>query len=149
MSLRRPRPTTAALLALAPFVVLVGLACGPGEAKTPGDGAARVVHQLRDDRFLLTVETLGAGPRRRVRAEVVPRGDYHLSLEYPSRFELAGHPVAGREDAAHLGPGRLAFDTELPQSTAAGRVEGRVRFGICLREELCEAVDHEFEAVLN
>ena len=79
----------------------------------------------------------------------MPRGAYHLSLDYPSRFELAGHPVAGREDAATLGPGKLAFDTDLPEGAARGPVEGRVRFGICLREELCEAVDHEFEATLN
>jgi hypothetical protein len=146
MPRRRPRPFAAsALRTLAPLaaVVLGTLACGPAEAP-PGD-AVRVVHEHDDDRFVLVVAAEDAAEGRRVRAEVVPRGDYHLSLDYPSRFELAGRPAERREDAATLSEAKLAFETELPEAGATGRVPGRLRFGVCLRDELCEPVDHRFE----
>jgi hypothetical protein len=126
----------------------LALACGPGGSKSQAD-RTRIVHQYREDRYALTVETIDGAGGRRVRAEVAPRSDYHLSVEFPSSFELAGRKAEREEDAAESDAGHLAFEGALPRDAAHGRVPGQVRFGICLREELCEAVSHDFWGVVN
>lgn len=143
MSSRAPRTFALTLLA-----GLLALACGPGGAKSQADGT-RIVHQYREDRYALTVETIDSAEGRRVHAEVTPRGEYHLSLDFPSSFELAGRKAEPHEDTAERRAGRLAFEGALPREAAHGRVPGRVSFGICLRQELCEEVSHDFWAVLN
>ena len=64
-------------------------------------------------------------------------------------FELAGRPVRLRDDAEEASETRLAFLSEVPGDPTPGHLEGRLRFGICLREEICEAISHDFEAELN
>lgn len=126
------------------IALLLALGCGPG-----GSDERNVIHRHREARFELEIEDLGAAAPERLRAVVQPRGDYHLSLEYPSRFELGGEPVRLRDDAAETSETRLAFLAEVPGGPGPTRLEGRLRFGVCLREELCEAVSHDFEAELN
>jgi len=148
MPYRRPRATAAARsLALVAAAVLAS-ACGPGEGAAPTEGAL-VLHRHEDERFALAVTASDGATSRTVRAEIVPRGDYHLSLDYPSRLELAGQPVARREDATTRSEAKLAFDAALPEAAASARVSGRLRFGVCLGDELCEPVDHRFEALLD
>jgi len=148
MPYRRPRATAAARsLALFAAAVLTS-ACGPGEGAMLADGAL-VLNRHEDDRFELIVTAIDGATSRSVRAEVVPRGDYHLSLDYPSRLELAGQLVARREDATTRSEAKLAFDAALPEAAVSARVAGRLRFGVCLSDELCEPVDHRFEAQLD
>ena len=137
MKSRVPYAVFAALL-------LATLACRPGD---PDD--RRVIHRHREARFELEIEYLGAAAPERLRAVVRPRGDYHLSLEYPSRLELGGETVRVRDDAEEASETRLAFLAEVPGEAGPGRLEGRLRFGVCLGEDLCEAVSHDFKAELN
>jgi hypothetical protein len=132
------------LLALATLLLA---ACGDRElSEAPLAGGARLIHEHRDPRFDVTVETRGAGAAERMRAEVVPLGDYHLSLEYPARLALRGSDPESAVAASERSEAATAFELDLAQAGVADPLAGTLRFGVCLRDELCEAVSHEFEA---
>ena len=144
-----PRAGLAALLALS---MLQG--CNESEQPPAVDGS-RIVHQHRDPRFELRLETNEQTAPGRLRAEIVPRGDYHLSTEYPSRLELHGQgmtvqpAILKRDEATELSGERVSFELDVRSEGAPPQhLTGTLRFGVCLRDELCEPVSHDFEADL-
>lgn len=143
--------------ALRGLLLLGVLACGAPESATPGaaDDAAPL-HRHRDARFEFTLAVEGTGGGRALVASVVPRGAYHLSVEYPARLELSAPGLALEAPAAGSGEERseqlLRFRTGLPERAAdaggAAAAKGRLRIGVCRGDELCEPVDHAFRVEL-
>ncbi|NNL67436.1 MAG: hypothetical protein HKP30_14400 [Myxococcales bacterium] len=135
-----------------PWILLL-LACGAPESATPGpDDGTAILHQHRDERFTLTVSAKDENAARWLLAGVVPRGAYHLAADYPARLELdAPDRTDGRrrvdptEDTARSEQ-RLDFRTKI--GLESRQFSGRLRFGVCRSDEVCEPVDHPFEFIL-
>jgi len=134
------------------LAALGAFACD-GDASRVAAGSDSVLFERDTPRYRLAVER--PADAAVLRARVEPRGDFHLSTEFPSRLELSGTGVElattqfARDDASALSEERVAFTVPYSGAGAASRVAGALTFGLCEGEELCERITERFDLALD
>jgi len=145
-TLRRGAWTLSCLVLAFALVLAVATGCDEGGAAVDDARLARI-----DGRGYL-IEVLGSqriavGEDVRVETRIAPKGDAHLSADYPTLFEVQSSPPVRISSASQRAADALTHGEDLQvfavtvraDRSGSAQLEVQIRFGLC-EGDLCSAM---------
>jgi hypothetical protein len=124
----------------------------PAKEATAGEGKVKTVAGAppdKKDRYTLKVDTpeAKAGAESKVKIRVVPKGKWHMNLDFPTSLKMEAPEDVKlakanqkKKDAIKLDAGQIEYDVAFTAAQAGEKdFTGKFKFAICI-EEACAPV---------